>query len=120
MKHKERARMRTFVLAAIAPLLLCQCSQPEPLSNEATTPASLADIEGPWDIASFDGYRPARLDSDGQRHAFVNIQGNDVAFAIECNYSGMAARLEAGRLVATSNDNVQTEMGCGPEREGRD
>ncbi len=116
--------MAMFVCA----MALMACSpmpsaQPEAATTSAsarTSPAALSEITGAWDIVSFDGYRPARLDSDGQRHAFVDVRGDGISFAIECNYSGMRAGIENGRLVALSNETVQTEMGCGPEREGRD
>jgi hypothetical protein len=108
--------------AAGACFLLAQCSAPTgPQANaNAAAPLCLQGIAGQWDIVSFDGYRPARLDGDGQRHAFVDIRGDEFSFAIECNYSGMSARLERDRMVATTSDNVQTAMGCGPEREARD
>ncbi len=107
--------------AAAACLLLAQCSAPRgPQASGSAATLSLHDIAGQWDIVSFDGYRPARLDGDGQRHAFVDVRGDAFSFAIECNYSGMGARLNGDRLVATTNDNVQTEMGCGREREARD
>ncbi len=112
--------MRRFLMVVAASALLSQCSAPPATTGPVATPLTLQAIAGQWDIVSFEGHRPARLDSDGQRHAFVDIRGSDLSFAIECNYSGMSARLDGDRLVATSNDNMQTEMGCGPEREGRD
>ena len=108
------------VLTACSPLPSAQTGGPTPSASAGTLPAALSEITGAWDILSFDNYRPARLDSDGQRHAFVDVRGDGVSFAIECNYSGMRAGVENGRLVALSNEDVQTEMGCGPEREGRD
>ena len=81
----------------------------------------MSDIEGQWDIVSFNGYRPRRLDSDGGRHAFVDFTDDRVGFAIECNYSGIeTARIENSRLVRVAGDDMQTAMGCGPERERRD
>lgn len=112
--------MRKTVFVSTAFMLLSQCSAPEADPPAASAPLALTAIEGQWDIVSFDGYRPARLDSDGQRHAFVDIRGGNFSFAIECNYSGMRGRVDGNRIVATSNDNLQTEMGCGRDREARD
>lgn len=83
---------------------------------------SLAEIAGEWDVVEFDGYRPPRLDPDGQRHAYVDIGARGLSFTILCNYSGMAGSLGAdGVLVADIPDGgMQTQMGCGPEREARD
>jgi hypothetical protein len=114
-----------IVAAAAACILAAHCAPSGP-----TTPAvaqvqeavdTIGDVEGQWDIVSFNDYRPRRLDSDGGRHAFVDISGDRVAFAIECNYSGIeTARIENSRLIRVSGDDMQTEMGCGPEREQRD
>ncbi len=109
-----------MVLTACSPMPSAQPEAPTTSASAGTSPAALSEITGAWDIVSFDGYLPARLDSDGQRHAFVDVHGDGISFAIECNYSGMRAGIENGRLVALSNEDVQTEMGCGPEREGRD
>jgi hypothetical protein len=97
--------------------MLAQCSAPAPAEESI---GNISEIEGAWDIVSFDGHRPARLDSDGGRHAYVNVEGEELSFAIECNYSGMRGRVENGRLVLLPSDAIQTEMGCGPEREARD
>lgn len=114
--------MRKIIFALAASMLLSQCSAPPATPEMPPKPVTLQSIEGQWDIVSFDGHRPARLGSDGQRHAFVDIRGSDLSFAIECNYSGMSARLDEDRLVVIPSDDVhvQTEMGCGPEREARD
>lgn len=116
-------RMPLRVLAvAAASLLSAHCSSQESVPGELV--ARLGDIAGQWDIVSFNDHRPQRLDSDGQRHAFVDIAGNGgMSFTIGCNYSGMAGRIdEAGRLAGASLENAQvtTGMGCGPERERRD
>lgn len=109
-----------MVLTACSPMPSAHREAPTPSAGARTSPSALSEITGAWDIVSFDGYRPARLDSDGQRHAFVDVRGDGISFAIECNYSGMRVGIENGRLVALSNEDVQTQMGCGPEREGRD
>ena len=92
-----------------------------PAAREARAVTSLAEIAGDWDIVAFDGHSPPRLDTDGQRHAFVDITGQGLSFAISCNYSGMRGRITGGVLHATPGDQgTQTAMGCGPEREARD
>jgi heat shock protein HslJ len=94
----------------------------EPAAAPAARPvASLAEIAGEWDIVSFDGHGPPRLDHDGQRHAYVDIAEQGMRFAIGCNHSGMAGRIEGGVLYpAAIDDGMQTSMGCGPVAEGRD
>ena len=83
--------------------------------------ASLTEIAGEWDIVRFDGHSPPRLDSDGQRHAYVNISPGGLNFSISCNHSGMAGLIRDGVLQAAPADQrTQTAMGCGPEREARD
>jgi heat shock protein HslJ len=114
------APVRKIMFVAIAATMLGQCNVQAPAANDWITPTALSELTGAWDIVSFDGYRPARLDTDGQRHAFVDIRGDDVSFSIECNYTGLEARIDRGQLVAVSNDNVQTQMACGAERERRD
>lgn len=110
--------MHSKLIAVVAACtVLAQCSAPAPADESI---GNISEIAGAWDIVSFDGYRPARLDSDGGRHAYVNIEGDSLSFAIECNYSGMRGRIENGRLVLLPSDAIQTEMGCGPEREARD
>lgn len=109
--------------------------QPAPASNDdprpnvqtlpapaARTVSSLAEIAGEWDIVEFDGFRPPRLDSDGHRHAYVDIDPAGLSFTVGCNYSGMPGSIGAeGVLVpGTPDDGMQTAMGCGPEREARD
>jgi hypothetical protein len=121
MKHLAHLNIALVVAACV---LAAQCAPSAPAPEPAATQEpvnSIADIEGQWDVVSFDGYRPRRLDSDGGRHAYVDFIGDRVGFAIECNYSGIeTARIDNGRLVRVAGDAVQTEMGCGPEREGRD
>lgn len=100
--------------------------RPEPQVQARATPAarsvaSLADIAGEWDIVSFDGYSPPRLDGDGQRHAYVDIGQQGLRFSISCNHSGMVGRIEGGVLHPPAMDDaIQTAMGCGREREARE
>jgi hypothetical protein len=112
-----------FLIAVLLPILasmaLANCASPAP----AGAPVSaLLEIEGEWDIVSFDGYHPLRLDADGSRHAFVDFSLDSASFAIECNFSGMTARIdESGRLVETPPaESIVTTMGCGRERERRE
>ena len=82
---------------------------------------ALSDIAGEWDIVSFDGHSPPRLDPYGQRHAYVDIGQGRLDFSISCNFSGMAGAIRGGVLHAARGDmGVQTVMGCGPEREARE
>lgn len=115
-------RVAHSILAVAACLIAAQCAPSAQTPTSAQEPVTnISDIEGQWDIVSFNGYRPRRLDTDGGRHAYVDVIGTRVGFAIECNYSGIeTAAIEDGRLVRVAGDAVQTEMGCGPEREGRD
>lgn len=93
----------------------------EPSDSTARAVSSLAEIEGEWDIVSFDGHSPPRLDNDGQRHAYVDIGREGLRFAISCNHSSMSGRIQGGVLHRAPVDpGMQTEMGCGPEREARD
>lgn len=92
-----------------------------PSTPMARTVASLANIAGEWDIVGFDGHSPPRLDSDGQRHAYVDIGQQGMRFAISCNHSGMAGRIESGALHrAPVDDGMQTAMSCGPEGNARE
>lgn len=93
-----------------------------PTEPAGRAPTSLASIAGEWDIVEFHGYSPQRLDADGQRHAFVNIRTTGLSFTIGCNYSGMPASIDANGVLVPGapDDGIQTQMGCGAEREARD
>jgi hypothetical protein len=110
-----------FAALVVLSVLAVQCAAPVMSGTPVT---SLSEIDGAWDIVSFDDYRPARLDADGNRHAFVDIIADgSFAFTIGCNYSGLRGSIdESGRLVEVASDDfhTQTAMGCGVEREGRD
>ena len=76
---------------------------------------SSSEITGRWDVVSFEGYEPAyRLG------AFANFSETGVRLRIECNYSNVPGVVHEGRFVAQPGPRMQTEMGCGPEREERD
>ena len=91
------------------------------MEGETRVVASLAEIAGEWDIVAFDGYSPARLDHDGQRHAYVDTDARGLRFSISCNHSSMAGQIDNGVLRSIPDDlGIQTAMGCGPEREQRD
>ena len=81
---------------------------------------SISQIEGQWDIVSFEGYDPQRL-SGSVRAAYADFGPNGVSLRIECNYSGRSGTVREGRFIpAADDDMIQTQMGCGPEREARD
>ena len=81
--------------------------------------ASSREIEGKWDIVSFDDYEPARLEGS-TRVAFADFGERGVSLRIECNYSGAAGVVIDGKFEPEPHDGIQTEMGCGEEREARD
>lgn len=132
--HAARSFLLLLMAALPAACAVDSLPSPAPSVSEQTeprgmptepvtrTPASLAAIAGEWDIVEFDGYSPQRLDTDGQRHAFVDIRTTSLSFTIGCNYSGMPASIGAdGVLVpGVPDDGMQTQMGCGPVREARD
>jgi hypothetical protein len=93
----------------------------QPPAPSTPAPASLQEIAGQWDIVRFDGHPPPRLDNDGQRHAYVDVDRGSLRFSVGCNHSGMSGRIESGILYpAPVDDGMQTSMGCGIEREARD
>lgn len=100
---------------------IVQDSVSPPLRDDLTpSPVnSSQEIVGDWDIVSFDGHEPARMNGT-TRTAFADFSLTGVRLRIECNYSGAAGEVVNGRFVAGENDGVQTAMGCGPEREDRE
>ena len=79
-----------------------------------------AEIAGAWDVASFESYEPLRL-SGTVRAAFADFRPDGVALRIECNYSGRGGTVANGRFVsAPKQEGIQTAMGCGKVREGRE
>jgi len=125
-----RRSLLSVVLAMAAAGCVQAVPQPAPASSLATAGperpglrvSSLTEIEGPWDIVSFDGYAPSRrLGGGGTRHWFVDVADQGLSFAIGCNYSGMRGHIEGGVLVrAPGETGIQTSMGCGREAEARD
>ena len=115
LKPARRRLIEPFLLM-LAAISLVQCVSPVPPGHQIS---SLAEVQGQWDIVVFNGYRPPRLDGDGQRHAFVDVLSDSMSFTIGCNFSGMTARIdETGRLLETSEgESVDTTMGCGRERQ---
>lgn len=80
---------------------------------------SSAEIAGRWDVVSFEGYQPAH--SQGATPAaFANFSGYGVSLRIECNHSSVSGVVRDGRFVPQPGLRMQTQMGCGPEREERD
>lgn len=115
------SRMRLPHVAAL-PLAAIACSGgTAPPAAQPGPVTSLREIEGEWDIARFDGYVPTRL-HDGIRRAFVDVRGDGLNYVIECNYSGNRARIDAGGTLhkVGTEPQIQTLMGCGPERQARD
>lgn len=87
-------------------------------SEELVT--SLGEIAGTWDIASFDGYTPARL-GGGVRQAYVNVSRDHLGYAIGCNSSGNAAHIDReGRLHDDEGSRAMTLRGCAAEQALRD
>lgn len=78
-----------------------------------------AAVAGAWDVVSFEGYRPARLLGSG-RAAYADFSANGVGLRIECNQSGRAGTVGAGRFKSVKGDGLQTAMSCGPERNARE
>lgn len=79
-----------------------------------------AKISGEWDIVSFEGYKPRRLNGT-TRDAFADFSASGVSLQIECNHSGRQGNVKEGRFVLSpESDTIQTVVGCGREREDRD
>ena len=117
------------IVAVLAASLLAACSasaiQPHPgllplrSAPNATAAVSSADNLGQWDVVSFEGYEPARMHGSG-RAAFADFGQHGVRLRIECNTSSVSGILRDGRFVPQPGLRMQTEMGCGKEREERD
>lgn len=84
----------------------------EPVANSEA-------IEGQWDIVSFRGYAPRRLQGT-DRAAVADFRRNSVALRIECNSSGVAGEVRNGRFASRPGGRIQTLVGCGSVREARD
>lgn len=93
------------------------------LGHEALQPKlvnSINEIKGQWDVVSFEGYRPKRLNGS-VRAAVADFGDQFVSLRIECNYTGRTGTVQAGRFVLTGRDDMpQTVMSCAPERAARD
>lgn len=103
-------------------LIAASCSTP---ATDSTTPpvgpvTSISQIEGPWDIVSFDGYRPQRH-ARPARDAYADFSRQRVSLRIECNYASRGGTVHGGRFVpADGEPGEQTLMGCGADREARE
>lgn len=85
-----------------------------------TLSSSAADVAGKWDVVSFEGYRPQRI-SGTVRAAYADFGTSGVSLRLECNYTGRSGRVVEGRFVAApTNERIQTQIGCGPERGPRE
>jgi heat shock protein HslJ len=94
-------------------------SEPAPAAEAPTPVQTYAEIDGAWDVASFEGYEPRRL-SGTSRAAFADFRPAGVGLRIECNYSGRSGTVRDGRFVRVASDGGQTAMSCGPERHDRE
>lgn len=81
--------------------------------------ANSGEIAGAWDIVSFGGYRPTRLQGT-TRTAIADFTDDGVSLRIGCNGSGVTGKMRDGRFISRPGERIQTLMGCGPEREARD
>jgi hypothetical protein len=108
-------------LIAVAALGVVACSdQPAPAEKSGKMVTSLAEIAGPWDIASFGGYVPTRL-HEGIPRARVHVHNDRLSYAIECNHSGNRAGLDrTGTLHDFEGGRTKTLMGCSEEQSARD
>jgi hypothetical protein len=108
-------------MGSIAVLVAHGCSGEPPLrGNAGKMVTSLNEIAGSWDIASFQGYTPKRL-QDGVRRAYVHVSPDRLAYAIECNSSGNAAHIDLqGTLHDDEGGRNMTLMGCPAEQARRD
>ncbi len=119
----------TFAVLAASSLTACGTATigpqagPRAMQSEpaATAAISIADILGQWDVVSFEGYEPVRMHGS-TRSAIADFYEEGVQLRIECNTSrsGGATAVLNGRLVGGHGLGMQTEMGCGKEREDRD
>lgn len=122
----RRARRGPLLFALTSLGVACswspQTSSPstDPRAEQASPVQDTADIAGQWDVVSFENHRPQRL-SGTTRAAFADFDKGGVRLRIECNYSSRAGRVDGGRFrPAPNDDGIQTQMGCGTEREARD
>ncbi|WP_336986183.1 hypothetical protein [Altererythrobacter aquiaggeris] len=114
-----------FLAAACSPASVSdQGSEPvaQLSADERAVPvASLADIAGFWYIASFENFEPGWRTSGAWRASFVFIDDDHLSYAIGCNRSGNAAKIDNGILKDTGGGNrMQTLMGCPAEIQDRD
>lgn len=78
-----------------------------------------AEVLGNWDVVIFEGYRPVRM-RGSNRAAFADFDEQGVRLRIECNYSAVGGAVRDGIFVSRPSLRIQTEMGCGKERQDRD
>lgn len=93
---------------------------PAAAAAAATPVAATREIVGQWDIVSFRGYRPPRLQGT-TRAAVADFDAEGfISLRIGCNGSGATGEVRNGRFYPRPGDRITTLMGCGPEREARD
>lgn len=119
-------------LLGCAAIVLAGCHDPEEAldapgpsaaSSAPVAVTSVSQVQGEWQVVSFEGYEPDRV-THPRPAAFANF-GTDggVGLRIECNWSGAPGTVKDGKFVPPADDDglyAQTAMGCGKEREDRD
>jgi heat shock protein HslJ len=122
--EKDTPMTRPATLALTCAMLIGGCNGT--VSADTAPPTgpqpvrTLSDIRGEWDVLSFEGQRPNRLNGS-VRAAFADFGDNGVSLRMECNYTGAQGSVKDGRFVAKPDqDIVMTAMSCGPERDARD
>lgn len=107
---RKSGKIGQIAIALIA-LMGLSCSGAE----APRQPASLAEISGQWDVVSFDGFTPVRLNYQGDRNTRVDITEDFIGLKLTCNSTGIAARLsEDGRLIKNPRGSGAgvTAMSC--------
>jgi hypothetical protein len=114
--------MRKIASALSLALAACAGEPRAEAKAEGERVTSLSEISGPWDIVRFGGHAPARLDSSGLRHAYVDVGRDSLSYTIECNYSGNRARMDEAGILHDEDggSRTMTLMSCGPEADARD
>lgn len=113
--------MRRLAITGLIFLSLAACAAGQhEVSSAAPQPTAVPalsanEIAGRWDVVSFEGYEPAQRLS-----AFAHFRPDGVRLRIECNYSIVPGLVRDGRFATQPGLRMQTEMGCGQEREERD
>ena len=125
----SRSSIRSALAAFTLLAATAACIPVDEIDEETDKPSEsvgvpvtrMAQVEGEWNVVSFDGYRPPLRVEGSTTTAFVRFHGDGVGFRIGCNYSGAGGSIERGRFVTSdSAPPAQTLMGCEPDAEQRD